>query len=82
MKMATISDKTIVHEMLKNEGRYETDPPAARIYSYYSGQDKTYAVFYALAHDDLQGRDTRFCRKVTLLMTLGVLTLEGRKEIA
>jgi len=81
--MSTITSRELLTNLLRNAGVYEGDPPVKRVYRYKSFDtgNVQYAVFYEPEHDDLRGRDTAFCREVSLLMHDGVLTPDGINEL-
>ena len=53
--MATFECRDIIFEMLRNNGRYETDPPphATYIYENLMNGAQLFAVFYQAKHFDL-----------------------------
>ena len=53
--MATITSRKVVQEILDGDGVYPGDPPAARVYEYWSmlGEKVVWAVFYEGDNDDI-----------------------------
>lgn len=64
----TITEPTIIQQMLENDGVYPGDPRAAIIYSYQAVSEQAhYAVFMDYAHDDMF--ESPYVRKPVVLWT-------------
>ena len=74
--MSTITNPSIIKEMLQSAGRFEGDPPAKKIYVYTNIYGKeAYAVFWKVLDDDMAS--SPFVGEFALLFSNGEVTEMG-----
>ena len=78
--MSTIDDKSLIIQLLKNDGHYEDDPQAESIWAYINIEGRlTYSVFWQNVHD--MATSSYVSHPVLLWRKRDGLTVIGRKMI-